>query len=200
MSAAARILLARTDGLDDARLAHYHEWLSATERARTFVRPARRRQFIAARALLRIGLGTMLQVPPQAVVLGGRPGSAPWLVSPGVPLPGLSVSHSGDWVACALSGDVPLGLDIELRDPARDVDALAEHAFDEATCARLAALPESARRDAFYAAWCGQEARVKLGGAESAVACVEVAHPELAIVLCSSQDLAPPLVEVIGLS
>ena len=197
MLAAARILLARTDGLDDARLAYYGEWLSAGERERTFVRPARRRQFIAARALLRIGLGTMLHVPPHAVVLGGRAGSAPWLIAPGVPMPGLSVSHSGHWVACALSGDAPLGLDIELPDPARDVAALAEHAFDTATCARLAVLPEDERRRAFHAAWCGQEARVKLG--LEGAACVELAHPELAIVICSTVPLRPVLPEMIEL-
>ena len=38
--------------IDEARLAAYWQWLSPGERGRTFVREGRRRQFIAARALL----------------------------------------------------------------------------------------------------------------------------------------------------
>lgn len=198
MTAAAHLWLARTDGLDEARLAEYWHWLGAGERERTFVREARRRQFIAARALLRIAVGTLLDVAPQAVSLGGAPGRAPWLVSPAAPLPGVSVSHSGHWVACALSTDTALGVDIELKDADRNIDALAEQAFDAATCARLAALPGDRRRDAFYGAWSAQEARIKLG--VEAAHCVEVAHPELAVVLCSAAALArSPLLETVRL-
>jgi 4'-phosphopantetheinyl transferase len=160
VDAAAGVWLAAIDGIGDARLAAYAGWLSESELARSFTRPQRRRQFVAARALLRIALGSLLNVAPRSVELGGAPGRAPWLVSPAVPLPGLSVSHSGRWVACALSLDSAVGLDIEVKDAARDVDALAEHAFDGATCARLAGLPRAARVEAFYAEWSAQEARI----------------------------------------
>jgi 4'-phosphopantetheinyl transferase len=139
------------------------------------------------RALLRIAAGGLLGVPPQAVVLGGPAGRAPWLIAPAVPMPGLSVSHSGDWVACALSTETALGLDIEVKDADRDVDALAEHAFDAATCARLASLAPSARRQAFYAAWSEQEARIKLG--TDAAACVQLRHEALSVVVCGAQPL-----------
>jgi 4'-phosphopantetheinyl transferase len=192
--AAAHIWLADTDGLDDGRLEAYRDWLGEEERNRHFVRPARRRQFIAARALLRIALGTLLGVPPRSVALGGQPGRAPWLLTPATPMPGLSVSHSGRWVACALSAETALGLDIEMKDAGRDIDALAAQAFDGGTRARLAALPDGARLDAFYAAWSTQEARIKLGtdrGLEVAP-CVQVPHDELALVLCSAVPLAAP--------
>ncbi len=198
VAAAAHLWLARTDGLDVARLAHYGRWLGPGERGRTFVREARRCQFIAARALLRIGVAALLDVPAESVELGGAPGRAPWLVTPGMPLPGLSVSHSGHWVACALSTGTALGVDIEMKDASRDIDALAAHAFDGATCARLAALPAAERLDAFYLAWSRQEARIKLG--METAECVEVAHPELSVVVCTAAKLAVPLgVEVVCL-
>ena len=196
--AAAHVWLARIDGLDEARLAQYRQWLGAGERARTFVREGRRRQFIAARALLRIAIGTLLHVPGRSVELGGQPGRAPWLVSPDVPLPGLSVSHSGPWVSCAVSLDTALGLDIEMKDAARDVAALAGHAFDAATCARLAALPGGARVEAFYREWSAQEARVKLG--VEAGGTYALPHAELSVVVCSAMPLARPvLLEVVDL-
>jgi 4'-phosphopantetheinyl transferase len=192
--AAAHVWLADIGALDDARLDVYRHWLSDSERSRGFARPQRRRQFIAARALLRIAAGDLLGVPPQAVVLGGQAGRAPWLITPAVALPGLSVSHSGDWVACALSTQTPLGLDIEVKDAGRDVEALAEHAFDAATCARLASLPPAARQQAFYAAWSVQEARIKLG--MEPAACVEVPHAALAIALCAARPLAVPALRI----
>ena len=191
----AGVWLAAIDGLDDARIASYEAWLGAGERARTFVRPGRRRQFVAARALLRIAIGSLLDVAPSSVELGGQSGRAPWLIAPEVPLPGLSVSHSGRWVACAISTSTALGLDIEVKDAGRDIDALAGQAFDGATCAQLLALPAGARRDAFYSAWSGQEARIKLGMA--AGGCYELPHGELAVVVCSADALAgePRVVE-----
>ena len=198
MPAAAHVWLARIDGLPEARLAEYAAWLGAAERDRTFVREARRRQFIAARALLRIGVAALLEVPAHTVELGGAPGRAPWLAWPDRPLPGLSVSHSGHWVACALSTDTALGVDIEVKDASRDIAALAGQAFDGATCARLAALPPGERLAAFYLAWSAQEARIKLG--VEAAACSEVEHPELSVVVCSAVALGgPPQLQVIEL-
>jgi 4'-phosphopantetheinyl transferase len=194
----AGVWLAAIDGLDDARIAHYEAWLSASERARTFARPQRRRQFVAARALLRIAIGTLVDAAPESVELGGQAGRAPWLVAPDVPLPGLSVSHSGRWVACAVSASTALGLDIEVKDADRDVDALSGHAFDAGTCERLAALPAGERREAFYRAWSEQEARIKLG--VTALGCHALAHEELAVVVCSAQELAaPPSLQVVRL-
>lgn len=193
-AAAAHVWLADIGALDDARLEVYSHWLSDSERARGFARPARRRQFIAARALLRIAAGELLGVPAQTIVFGGQAGRAPWLVSPAVALPGLSVSHSGDWVACALSTETALGLDIEVKDAGRDVAALAAHAFDAATCGCLASLAPAERQEAFYGAWSEQEARIKLG--TEAAACVAVPHAVLAIALCAARPLAEPVLRV----
>ncbi len=146
-------------------------------------------------------------VAPESVRLEEQVGKAPRLVlpppPPRTPAPsvGFSISHSGRWVACAVSTQTALGLDIEMRDPSRDLDALAAQAFggDEMPqWERLRAQPEPQRVDGFYRLWSEKEARFKLGRADLAH-CVAVLHAELSIVLCSALPLAAPALELVAL-
>ncbi|WP_322400009.1 4'-phosphopantetheinyl transferase family protein [Massilia luteola] len=162
--------VADTDALGEAALAFYAGWLGASERYRCerFMRPQRRRQFIAGRALLRRMIAHLLGLAPADVALCERPGNAPALVGGGLPAVGFSMSHSGPWVACVASLDSPVGLDIERIDTARDILALAEQAFDPATAAAVRACTDGARVQAFYRHWCLLEAGIKLGQASAA--------------------------------
>ncbi|PHV16298.1 4-phosphopantetheinyl transferase [Janthinobacterium sp. BJB303] len=199
-STGASIWLLDSRRIDLAQIGLYEAWLGAAEATRYagFLRPRRRRQFLLGRALLRAAMGDMLQVAPAAIALEERPGQAPRLLAPAVAVH-FSISHSGNWVACALSGATPLGLDIELRDPRRDVLALARQAFGAAVAAALEQLPPQERRAAFYRRWSEAEARYKLG--VEAASCVALAHAELSIVLCSAAPLAqPPLLILSGLA
>lgn len=184
-----RIWLLDSRSLDPAQLGQYETWLGPAETARyaRFARPLRRRQFLLGRALLRVAMGNLLDMPPAAIVLEERPGQAPLLLSPkdGAYF---SISHSGCWVACALSTESPLGLDIEVCDPRRDVLALARQAFGADVAAELEGMPLAARLAAFYRRWSAAEARYKLG--MDAGACVTLPHAELSIVLCSAAPLA----------
>jgi len=196
--------LADAGALTDADLRRYLACLTPGELARhgRFVREQRRRQFIAGRVLLRMALGSMLGVPPQHIVLEERTGQAPCLLTRvvGGVAPGFSIAHSGRWVACAVSEQHPVGLDIEMRDPARDLAALAMQAFEADEMARWKAMerwPEAQRVDGFYRLWSEKEARFKLGLADGGY-CVAVPHPELSVVLCSAVELASvPQLEVV---
>lgn len=178
--------------LADEALAPFVHWLSCGEgeRYRGFTRPLRRRQFLVGRVMLRQALGMLLGVPARRVSLLERPGAAPQLAWPQAEGIGYSISHSGNWVACAASLDAALGLDIETIDPARDLLGLAEQAFDPDEQAGLRALPAADRARAFYALWCAREARFKLG--RDAGDCIHLAHGGLAVALCSSRRLTPP--------
>jgi len=85
------------------------EW----ERIRLLGFAADRDRAVTARAAVRQELGHRLGVQPRLVPLtapeatGGRP------VVRGTTI-GVSWAHSGDWVALALAGDRPVGVDIEL--------------------------------------------------------------------------------------
>ncbi|WGG51932.1 4'-phosphopantetheinyl transferase family protein [Rugamonas sp. DEMB1] len=197
-TSSAQLFLVDSVNVDDAALAKSSAWLSAGEAARYrgFVRPHRQRQFLIGRTLLRMALAELLGCAPEALLFEQLAGRAPRLLKPapgkGGAAPGFSISHSGQWVACAVSADTALGLDIEVLDPARDIDALAEHAFDDATHARWRAAAPAQRMAQFYRLWSEREARLKLGQSpgEPAPGCLVLPHPELSVVLCSALPLA----------
>lgn len=201
----ARIWLTDGDAVSEASMASFHGWLGPDELARhqRFVREQRRRQFVLGRGLLRTMLGQLLSVEPQAVRLDEQVGKAPRLVLPGRPAVagvGFSISHSGRWVACAASTQTALGLDIEMRDAGRDLEALAAQAFgpDEMPAwERLRAQPDAQRIDGFYRLWSEKEARFKLGRSDTAH-CVALPHRELSIALCSAVPLVAPRLELMS--
>lgn len=172
-------------------------WLTEAEarRHQRFGRARRRDQFVIGHGLLRLALARLLARPVAAIGLRERAGLAPQLLLDGatVSLPGFSLSHSGDWIACAVSAQTALGLDIELLDARRDLPALAAQSFNAAEVAALQALPAHARLAGFYRLWSHHEASFKLDqGAplEPAPACLSLAHASVSMVLCSAQPLA----------
>ena len=191
------------DAVADADLLRFRDWLSAGELARyqRFVRAQRLRQFVVGRVLLRKALGRLLNVEAREIQLEEQVGKAPLLVSPVVKggMPGFSIAHSGRWVACAVSAQTSLGLDIEMRDAGRDLAALAAQAFDARGMARWEGLPEARRVDGFYRMWSEKEARFKLGGGAGGHY-VAVPHDELSVVICSESPLdEAPRMEVVSL-
>ena len=201
-AAHATIWLANIAGLADSQVEGWASELGPGERLRhgAFVRQARRHQFVAGRRLLRRALATSAGVPESALRVEERAAMAP-LVTVGDgrrPLPFFSISHSGSWVACAISHQAPVGLDIELLDPTRDTDALARQVFGDGAAAELASLPEPARHQRFFALWSAKEARFKLGQPDGA--CYAIDHPSLALSLCSAVPLrAAPDLQLITL-
>ncbi len=201
MAAPRRTLVWLADAatLDQAALAAGAAWLGADERQRLarFVRAERRTQFIGGRTLLRRALGDLLGVPPATVLLQERPGLGPALLHPAAPAVGFSISHSGNWIACAASTETALGLDIERIDPGRDVLRLAEQAFGPDEAARLAACPEGGRIDAFYRLWCEHEARIKLVLPVGKM--YSLGRPGLSGALACTASLdAEPILELVG--
>lgn len=194
------------DAVTDAELQRLRGWLSPGEMARhqRFVRAYRQRQFVVGRVLLRMALGRLLGVTPQEVRLEEQVGKAPRLAAPvlkGVQ-PGFSIAHSGRWVACAVSAHTALGLDIEMKDGTRDLNALAAQAFDSVEMSqweRLQGLPDQQRVEGFYRLWSEKEARFKLG-VSGGGHCLVLPHPELSMVLCTEQPLErAPTIELVTL-
>ena len=189
--------------VDDAAFARLHELLSDSERERLgrFVRPLRQRQFVLGRALLRRQLGKMLGIAAGDIELAAPLSQAPQLLRPSLPFASLSISHSAHWVACAASFEIALGLDIEVIDPQRDLMALAAQSFSTDQVDSLAAMQGNKRVRAFYAMWCEQEARIKLGSQDGYID--HLGHSALAVALSHSgaaPKSAAVLVEVTDVS
>lgn len=73
--------------------------------------------------------------------------------------PHISLSHSGDIVACAMCEEAPIGIDVEHWKP-RDFNAIAAFSFN-------AEQQEEVRQngiEAFYKYWTAKEAIVKING------------------------------------
>ena len=140
--------------------------LSASERCRYagFARRERQRQFLLGRTLLRVAIARVTGLSPYAFDVIERPSDAPQLTFPAGPcsIPYFSLSHSGEWIGCAISSSARLGLDIEVVDPTRDILAGGRIAFHSEEHAWLLRQSDSTRLSAFYELWCSREALYKL--------------------------------------
>jgi 4'-phosphopantetheinyl transferase len=123
-----------------------------------YLRAEDRDRFTLGVAVTRLVLGELLDIPPARVPLTracrdcGEPHGPP-VVSGGRPY--LSVSHSGDWVAVALSSGGPVGVDVE--DSSRQLDeAIGRHVLASAESAVAGA--------GIFSYWTRKEAIVKATG------------------------------------
>ena len=162
---AAEVVLAQCH-LDDARgmlLADAWGLLSAdeAERAHRFHFDRDRHRYVRGRAFLRSILGQVCGQDPASLIFGKGPQGKPFL--PGCDL-SFNLSHSRDLAVAALSWAGPLGIDVEFIDRVADIAGLAQVCLTTAEAAVLAALPEAARRERFFAFWTAKEARMKLTG------------------------------------
>lgn len=135
--------------------------LSAPERTRLdrITSAKRRAEFLAGRLLLRRLLAGTFGGDPSGWVLSAPDDLPPTVLSPanGVHL---ALSHSGDWVAGALSA-TPAGLDLETPGRPRDTLALASAVCTPDERAHLATLEGPARDAAFRERWTLKEAWLK---------------------------------------
>ncbi|MDR1312065.1 MAG: 4'-phosphopantetheinyl transferase superfamily protein [Burkholderiaceae bacterium] len=130
-------------------------------RSLSFARSARRKQFLLGRILLKLAIADLLEFPPQQIDISER-----GVLVPRIPsryhLPGLCLSHSGERVACTVSRDTVLGLDIETRDDTRDISGISRLAFHAEERTYVETRTGRDRISAFYAVWTRKEALYKL--------------------------------------
>ncbi|WP_199431295.1 4'-phosphopantetheinyl transferase family protein [Qaidamihabitans albus] len=136
------------------------------ERLHAYRREADQRRFLTGRVLARTLAGQRLGVDPAAVELDatcadcGRQHGPPRV--PGAPL-ALSISHSGDRIAVALTGGTAVGIDVETVNRRAD-DSLISYALSDAERAAIAGLPDDERAEAFFTYWARKEAVMKATG------------------------------------
>jgi 4'-phosphopantetheinyl transferase len=129
-------------------------------------READKLRFLTGRALIRGVVSTELGIPASEVVLDsacfecGKPHGKPKIVGSTLEV---SISHSGDCVALAMTEGAPVGIDVEeVRDA--EVDGLAGICFSPTELTTFKTVPEDERRGAFFTYWARKEAVLKATG------------------------------------
>ncbi len=119
-------------------------------------RPGARRQAIGAELLLQYALRQAgLPLTPWHGAANGKP------VFTALPGCHFNLSHSGEWVACALA-DTPVGVDIQRREKYRP--RLVQQFFTEPEAARLERCPEADQDRVFTQLWTVKESYAKMTG------------------------------------
>ncbi len=156
--------------VDLSTLENEIEILAATldegERARAarFLVPAPRRQFVAARGILRRLLARYLRCDIADVGFAFGNQGKPYLAGQYSADVRFNVSHSGDLILLAFARGREVGVDIERIHFLQAGDAVAERFFTLPEAHRIRRLPESERERAFFHHWVRKEAFVKAVG------------------------------------
>jgi 4'-phosphopantetheinyl transferase len=124
-----------------------------------------RRRLLAGHAGLRILIGAALGLSPRAVSFTRGAYGKPALARLGGERTlEFNLSHSGRVAVVALTGDTPLGVDVEELRPFPDRDAIATRFFHRSETAELAALRDTEKDLAFFRTWTRKEAVTKALG------------------------------------
>lgn len=196
MSAATlSITLASVDEVFAGLAMPVEDWLSSTELARlqSITATRRHRQFLTGRYFARSCLAERFGGLWHQYDLSAPEEGAPRVLA--CPVDQLStglhfsLSHSADWLMCAVS-PYPVGVDIEdITARQRDTDALGDMIHGTRERALIQSMAPAARRDFFYASWTLKEAWIKQASAVSVPAMTDVA-----CVPCDEGDQAQALV------
>jgi 4'-phosphopantetheinyl transferase len=153
--------------LPESAIAGLLQVLSPDEqrRAAAYCQEKDRRASIVGRAVLRTLLGAYLDLPPDQVEFIYNPHGRPELSAQfaGGRLK-FNLSHSGDLVLHAFAWDRQVGIDVERPGRQLQFESIAHRFFSHAENEAFAALPESARREAFFRCWTRKEAFIKATG------------------------------------
>ena len=142
--------------------------LDEVERGRyeAYRRDVDKLRFLTGRALIRGVAAAALDVSPGSVTLDsscfdcGKPHGKPRVVGSALEV---SISHSGAWVALAVTSGAPVGVDVE-EVRGTDVDGLAGICFSPEELTVFQSLPAEVRQGAFFTYWARKEAVLKATG------------------------------------
>lgn len=138
--------------------------LCAEERARAdrFRFGEDRARFVLGRGLLRKCLGRYLDQAPESVEITYTSWGRPVLKNDKEIE--FSVSHSGDWIALAITSQGKVGIDLEHMRPDFDPHDISSRVFCKDDLAIFQMLPSEDVTHAFFRAWTGKEAYLKACG------------------------------------
>jgi 4'-phosphopantetheinyl transferase len=125
------------------------------------------RRRVVARAMLRIALGLYLDRAPNSLAFALGPSGKPRLAGPaGRDDVFFNQARSGDLCLIAISGDGPVGVDVEEVRDVPELPGLVRSRFAESEATAILGRSGEERLRAFYRCWTRKEATVKAAGVE----------------------------------
>jgi 4'-phosphopantetheinyl transferase len=161
---------------------------SEVERALRFATAQLRSRFAFNRGVLRLILSRYTGSTPALLRFASGPHGKPFLPCSTV---NFNVTHSGDYLACAVTRDVTVGIDIEKIRDIPELFAIARGHFSPRECEQLEALPAFYLTRGFFECWTRKEAFVKATGLGLSQ---RLDHFEVTF----GPDSAPRLVQICG--
>ena len=137
--------------------------LDPEERARAerFVRAEDRTRFIVSHGVLRKLLAERVGLLAAEIRFEARRHGKPFVPNSDWQF---SLSHSGDYMLCAFTRHLQLGVDVEQMRSMPDYESIAERYFADEERRQLRALPDGQHRQGFFRIWTLKEAYLKATG------------------------------------
>jgi 4'-phosphopantetheinyl transferase len=166
-SGEAEVWLTAMPAVSKALRARYVDLLNAPEHARwqRFRVEGARDQYLIGRALLRSTLSRYADTAEAAWVFEMNEYGCPFVAAPAAHRDlRFNLSHTDGLVACAVTRQGEIGVDVENTEREVDPLALAPTVFAAAEIADVAATPLAQRRERFFSYWTLKEAYIKARG------------------------------------
>lgn len=159
--------LVKPDEVTDTVLLNRYETLldgGERQRLQRLRLPEVRHQYLLTRALVRSTLSRYVPLEPTAWRFHANPHGRPLIVNPEGQALCFNLAHTRSLIACAVTRDAELGVDVEytLRDT--HTIEVADRFFADAESRDLHALPAADRNDRFFDYWTLKEAYIKARG------------------------------------
>ncbi len=166
---------------DQGREAEALSWLDGDERSRweRFLSPVAQRRYVLCRAALRAVLCRQLGCPNESLAFEAAKHGKPFALVNGQPASiSFNVSHSGNHGLIAVAPRGRLGVDVEEREPRRNLENLIEGVFSPHEKAELESLDGCQQLHKFFRFWTIKEALVKAHGKGLSMKVAELEIPE----------------------
>ncbi|EYF01262.1 4'-phosphopantetheinyl transferase family protein [Chondromyces apiculatus] len=152
---------------DPALLAAYRALMTPeeAERQARFYFPKGRHEHLVTRALVRTTLSRYAPVDPRAWRFIPGDKGRPEIAAPtGIPPLRFNLSHTEGLIACLVTLDTDVGVDVEFIDRPSSTVEIADRFFSPEEVRALHTVPPSGQRDRFFDYWTLKESYIKARG------------------------------------
>lgn len=125
--------------------------------------PSQRKAFIASQSLVRKVLSVALDCAPESVPILHPANGKPGMLEQGIQF---NISHCENWSAVAWSAESPVGVDVEIIRPVRNMEEIVSNFFPPIAQRAFRGAAPRYKAQVFFRWWAQIEAALKASGRE----------------------------------